>query len=95
MSAPSPSRSPTSADKTFQILGSGRIRTTRRFPVSQQRSCAARSKKAPKRSNTSVFLCNQWRRVLSVPSGFSELGDVAEMRGKQPSNLRRSILFIF
>jgi hypothetical protein len=52
-------------------------------------------KKVQKRSNNSVFLCNQWRRVWSVPSGFNELRDVAERRGKQSSNLCRSILFIF
>jgi len=52
-------------------------------------------KKVLKRSNKEIFAFNQWRRVWSVPSGFNELRYVAEMSRKQPSNLRRSILFIF
>jgi hypothetical protein len=33
--------------------------------------------------------------VWSVPSGFNELRDGAEISRKQSSNLRRSISFIF
>ena len=38
-----------------------------------------------RRFNKGIFPCNQWRRVWSVPSGFNELRDVAEMRRKQSS----------
>jgi hypothetical protein len=58
--------------------------------VGEKCSCVDRSKK----SNNSIFACNQWRRVWSVPSGFNELRYVAEMAWKRSSGLKRQVLSV-
>lgn len=47
-------------------------------------------RKVQERTNKGIFPCNQWRRVWSVPSGFNELRDVAEIYRKGISFLHRS-----
>jgi hypothetical protein len=59
--------------------------------VGEKCVCVDRRKRSKKGPIRGIFLCNQWRRVWSVPSGFNELRDVAEMAWKRSSVRSRSV----